>query len=82
MCALRRVALSHTPHPHTSPPQKNKHNQTKTKSYYRQLYALAKRGNLRAQKEYGAMLRRLARIRRAYAEAYANEDDEALAAGG
>ena len=50
--------------------------------YYSLMRAWARQGDPRAQKEYGAWLRRLARARRAYAEAYRNEDNETMAAYG
>ncbi|KAI8472281.1 MAG: hypothetical protein J3K34DRAFT_519900 [Monoraphidium minutum] len=51
-------------------------------SYYQLMRGWAKRGDPVAQKEYAAWLRKLARARRAYAEAYRNEDNETLAAYG
>jgi hypothetical protein len=46
------------------------------------MYSLAKKGDPRAQKEYAAWLRKLEKNRRAYQEAYENEEIEQLAAYG
>lgn len=52
------------------------------RSYYQLMLSLARQGDPRAQKEYAAWLRRLSRAKRAYADAYENEEVEALAAYG
>jgi len=51
-------------------------------AYYREMYALACRGNPWAQKEYAAMLNRLHKLRGTYKDAFQGEDIEQLAAGG
>ncbi|WIA36062.1 hypothetical protein OEZ86_007418 [Tetradesmus obliquus] len=50
--------------------------------YYKLMLAMAKQGDPRAQKEYGAWLRRLDKAKKAYREAYDNEEIETLAAYG
>lgn len=42
----------------------------------------AKQGDPRAQKEYAAMLRKQAALKKTYAEAYNDEEIEMMAAGG
>jgi hypothetical protein len=51
-------------------------------SYYKLMLAMAKQGDPRAQKEYGAWLRKLDKAKKAYREAYDNEEIETLAAYG
>lgn len=51
-------------------------------SYYKIMYNLAAKGDPRAQKEYAAWLRKLDKAKRAYQEAYDNEEIEQLAAYG
>jgi transcriptional regulator of NAD metabolism len=46
------------------------------------MYNLAAKGDPRAQKEYAAWLRKLDKAKRAYQEAYDNEEIEQLAAYG
>lgn len=46
------------------------------------MFSMAMRGDLRAQKEYAAWLRKLERAKKAYKEAYDNEELETLAAYG
>ncbi|KIY94001.1 Translocase of chloroplast 90 [Monoraphidium neglectum] len=50
--------------------------------YYQLMRGWARQGDPTAQKEYAAWLRKLSRAKRAYAEAYRNEDNETLAAYG
>jgi hypothetical protein len=52
------------------------------RSYYKLMLAMAKQGDPRAQKEYGAWLRKLEKAKKAYREAYDNEEIETLAAYG
>lgn len=46
------------------------------------MWRMAQRGDLRAQKAYAAWLRKLDKAKRAYREAYENEELESLAAYG
>lgn len=46
------------------------------------MLAMAKQGDPRAQKEYAAWLRKLEKAKKAYKEAYDNEEIETLAAYG
>lgn len=46
------------------------------------MYSLAAKGDPRAQKEYAAWLRKLEKAKKAYQEAYDNEEVEQLAAYG
>eukprot|EP00775_Hariotina_reticulata_P001040 gene1040-1378_t len=50
--------------------------------YYKLMYNMAKQGNPHAQKEYGAWLRKLEKAKKAYKEAYDNEEIETMAAYG
>jgi len=51
-------------------------------SYYKLMYSLAAKGDPRAQKEYAAWLRKLEKAKKAYQEAYDNEEVEQLAGYG
>jgi hypothetical protein len=88
--------LSNSKHPQPSQQQHNNNTRTTTTLqdtddedaeefgavYHRLMRRWARAGSLEAQKEYAAWLRRLRRARRAYADAYRNEDNEAMAAYG
>jgi hypothetical protein len=51
-------------------------------SYYKLMYNMAKQGNPHAQKEYGAWLKKLDKAKKAYKEAYDNEEIETMAGYG
>jgi len=46
------------------------------------MYNMAKQGNAHAQKEYGAWLKKLDKAKKAYKEAYDNEEIETMAGYG
>jgi hypothetical protein len=75
----RHAASRHDAAPTPPPPRAPL---TTNNSYYKLMLAMAKRGDPRAQKEYAAWLRKLSRARKAYQEAYGNEEVEQLAAYG